>query len=96
MRRVLFTAVIVLLAGVIGFAYWTGDVRQRATEAQVEHAAYQEFGQGPRITCVAQDGNHANWNCSSFKRWGDTPACRQATVSVWGRITLSHHTAYCE
>jgi hypothetical protein len=96
MRRVGIAIIILVVVAFVGVLYWLGDVKQRATEAQVERAAYTEFGKGPPIKCVAQDSNGATWNCSSFKRWGDTPACRGATVSVWGRITFSHETGYCE
>jgi len=88
---------IAVIAGITivgGFA-WATFTKQRATAAQVTHAAYAEFGPGPKITCVAQDGNGAAWNCRSI-RWGDDPACRQATVSWSGHIAFNQRTVFCE
>jgi len=69
--------------------------RQRASQAEVTRAAYAQFGPGRRIICVAQTSNGDRWNCRSL-RWGDDPACRQATVSLTGTIHISRQTVICE
>jgi hypothetical protein len=95
MRRLLLAvAVIVGLALVVGLG-WAAAVRQRASQAEVTRAAYAQFGPGPRIICVAQTGNGDRWDCLSL-RWGDDPACRQATVSLTGTIHISRQTVICE
>ena len=71
------------------------EFHDRASASEVTKAAYARFGSGPRIVCVAQDGNNAKWNCSSA-RWGDDPNCRQATVGVTGSISFADRTAVCE
>lgn len=88
---------IAVIAGVaiVGGLAWATFTKQRATAAQVTRAAYAEFGPGPKITCVAQDRNGAAWACRSI-RWGEDPACRQATVSWTGHVALSHRTVFCE
>lgn len=88
---VLVGVVIAAFAGL----FWAAELRQRATRAQVTRAVYAEFGSRPRITCVAQDRNDANWNCRSL-RWGDDPACRQVFVTFTGTIQISHRTVICE
>jgi hypothetical protein len=95
MRRLVRAAGLVFgLAVVIGLG-WATFVRQRASQAEVTRAAYAQFGPGRRIICVAQTSNGDRWNCSSL-RWGDDPACRQATVSVTGTIHISRQTVICE
>jgi hypothetical protein len=92
MRGLLFGGLVV--AAFTGL-FWAAEYRQRASQAEVTRAVYAEFGPGRRITCVAQDGNGANWNCLSL-RWGDDPACRQVFVSWAGAIRISHETVFCE
>jgi hypothetical protein len=88
---VLVAAVVVAFVGLL----WAAEFRQRASQAEVTRAVYAAFGPGPRIICVAQDGNGATWNCRSA-RWGDDPACRQMTVSMVGTIHITRQTAICE
>lgn len=93
-----FVPLIAIAALVVGFAalVWAFKYRQRATEAEVTRAVYREFGRrGARITCSAQTGNGARWNCASA-RWGDDPACRQVFVSVLGSMNIRHQTVICE
>jgi hypothetical protein len=95
MRRLLLAvALIVGLALVVGLG-WAAAFRRRASQAEVTRAAYAQFGPGWRITCVAQTSNGDRWNCRSL-RWGDDPACRQATVSLTGTIHMSRQTVICE
>jgi hypothetical protein len=86
----------VVVVGVFIGLFWAAEYRQRASQAEVTRAAYAQFGPGPRIICVAQDGNGDRWNCRSFRRWGDDPNCRQASVSFLGTIHISRHTVVCE
>jgi hypothetical protein len=74
---------------------WALEFHDRASASEVTKAAYARFGSGPRIVCVSQDRNDAKWNCISA-RWGDTPNCRQATVSVTGSISFADQTVVCE
>lgn len=91
-RITLFAALAAALVGLV----WTAEYRERASQADVTRAVYAAFGRGPRIICVAQDGNGARWNCRSARRWGDDPACRQMTVSILGTIHISRQTVICE
>jgi hypothetical protein len=85
-----------VVVAVLGGLAWAAEFRQRAGQTQVTRAAYAEFGRhGPRIVCVGQDGNGANWNCRSL-RWGDDPACRQVFVSWTGALRISRRTVVCE
>jgi len=93
-RLLLAGALIAGLALVVGLG-WAAAFRQRASQAEVTRAAYAQFGPGRRITCVAQTINGDRWNCRSL-RWGDDPACRQATVSLTGTIHISRQTVICE
>jgi hypothetical protein len=95
MRRWLLMIVVIAGVAIVGRLAWAGFTKQRATASQVTRAAYAEFGHGRKITCVAQDGNGAAWNCRSL-RWGDDPACRQATVSWAGHIVFNRRTVFCE
>jgi hypothetical protein len=86
--------IVVLVVAFIGFL-WAAELHDRADASQVTKAAYAKFGSGPRIVCVAQDRNNATWYCSSA-RWGDTPNCRTARVSITGSIDISDQTLACE
>jgi hypothetical protein len=95
MRRSLFVVLLVVLAAALVAPIWAAEYRQRASQAAVTRAVYTAFGPGPRIICVAQDRNGALWNCRS-RRWGDDPACRQMSVSLFGTIHISRRTVICE
>ena len=93
-----FLSLGLIAAVVVGFAalVWAFEYRQRATQAEVTRAVYQEFGRrGPQIVCTAADGRGSRWNCSSV-RWGDNPNCRQVFVSWTGAMHVSHRTVACE
>lgn len=95
MRRLPRVLLLVIGVGLIAGLGWATFVRQRASQAEVTRAAYAQFGPGRRIICVAQDSNGDRWNCRSL-RWGDDPACRQASVSLIGTIHISRQTVMCE
>jgi hypothetical protein len=95
MSKWLARVALVLSVVAVGGLVWATFYRQRATQAQVTRAVYAEFGTGPRIICASQDRNGESWNCRSV-RWGDDPACRQASVSWSGTISISHRTVFCE
>lgn len=94
-KKLLPLGIIVIPVVVFFGIVWAVEFHDRASASDVTKAAYARFGSGPRIVCVAQDRNHAKWNCSSA-RWGDTPNCRQAKVSVTGSISFANQTMACE
>jgi len=87
----------IMVVPVLAFvaAIWAVDFHNRTSAAEVTKVAYAKFGPGPRIICVAQDGNRATWYCRS-PRWGDDPNCRPANVSVTGSISIANQTVACE
>jgi hypothetical protein len=95
MRRLFLAVALVVGLALVVSVGWATLVRQRASQAEVNQAAYAQFGPGPRIICVAQTSNGDRWDCLS-RRWGDDPACRQATVSLTGTIHISRQTVTCE
>jgi hypothetical protein len=94
-KRLLSLSIIVVPVLVFIGVIWAVDFHDRANASEVTKAAYAKFGPGPRIVCVAQDGNRATWYCSS-PRWGDNPNCRTANVSVTGSISIADQTVACE
>jgi len=95
MTKLLFIGVIAAM--VVGFlgVVWAVEFHDRANAAEVTHAAYVKFGDGPPIHCVAQDSNHTTWFCRS-PRWGEDPNCRKATVGITGSIDVADETRACE
>jgi hypothetical protein len=94
MRRLVLAVALIVGLALVGLG-WATAFRQRASQAEVTRAAHAQFGPGRRIICVAQTSNGDRWDCRSL-RWGDDPACRQATVSLTGTIHISRPTVTCE
>jgi hypothetical protein len=96
MRTVLRWCVIVVVVSGVGLLIHRAFFAMRATEPQVTAAVYKKFGPGPRIRCIAQEGNGSRWNCVSWRRWGDDPSCIPVNVDWTGNLHIADEPVICE